>query len=219
MEEKNVKPDEYTYGLLMDTCFKEGKIDEGAAYYKTMVESNLRPNLAVYNRLQDQLIKAGKLDDAKSFFDMMVSKLKMDDEAYKFIMRALSEAGRLDEMLKIVDEMLDDDTVRVSEELQEFVKEELRKGGREGDLEKLMEEKERLKAEAKAKELADAEEKKKAQSINIAALIPPKAVEEKKETAKLLWENEAGGVEEADVVEMAKGVEAGGSNGQDPPSC
>lgn len=44
-------------------------------------------------------------------------------------------------------------------------------------------------------------------------------MEEKKETAKLLWENEAGGVEEADVVEMAKGVEAGGSNGQDPPSC
>ncbi|CAE6075587.1 unnamed protein product [Arabidopsis arenosa] len=217
MEEKKVKPDEYTYGLLMDTCFKEGKIDEGAAYYKKMVESNLRPNLALYNRLQDQLVKVGKLDDAKSFFDMMVSKLKMDDEAYKFIMRALSEADRLDEMLKIVDEMLDDDTIRVSEELQEFVKEELRKGGREGDLEKLMEEKERLKAEAKAKELAEAEEKKKSQSINITALITPKAVEEKKETAKLLWENEAGGVEEADVVEMAQGVEAGGSNGQDPP--
>ncbi|KAF2591134.1 hypothetical protein F2Q70_00040538 [Brassica cretica] len=78
-----VKPDEYTYGLLMDTCFKEG-----------------------------QLVKSGKLDDAKSFFGMMASKLKMDDEAYKFIMRAFSEAGRLDEMLKIVDVMLDEETVK-----------------------------------------------------------------------------------------------------------
>ncbi|XP_010426430.1 PREDICTED: pentatricopeptide repeat-containing protein At3g49240-like [Camelina sativa] len=219
MDEKKVKPDEYTFGLLMDTCFKEGKIDEGAAYYKTMVESNLRPNLDVYNRLQDQLITAGKLDDAKSFFDMMVSKLKMDDEAYKFIMRALSEAGRIDEMLKIVDDMLDDETVRVSEEIQEFVKEELRKGGREGDLEKLIEEKERLKAEAKAKELEEAEAKKKSQQINIASLITPKVVEAKKEEAKLQWENENGGVEEADVVEMTEGVEAGGSTGQDLPSC
>ncbi|CAG7871256.1 unnamed protein product, partial [Brassica rapa] len=184
MNENKVKPDEYTYGLLMDTCFKEGKIVEGAAYYKTMVESSLRTNLAVYNRLQDQLVKAGKLDDAKSFFDMMVSKLKMDDEAYKFIMKALSEAGRLDEMLKIVDEMLGDETVRVSEEIQEFVKEELRKGGREDDLQKLMDEKERLKEEAKAKELEAAEAKKRSTNISIASLMSPKLEEEKKEEVK-----------------------------------
>ncbi|ESQ45616.1 hypothetical protein EUTSA_v10010207mg [Eutrema salsugineum] len=206
MDEKKVKPDEYTYGLLMDTCFKEGKIDEGAAYYKTMVESSLRPNLAVYNRLQDQLVKSGKLDDAKSFFDMMVNKLKMDDEAYKFIMRALSEAGRLDEMLKIVDEMLDDETVRVSEELQEFVKEELRKGGREDDLQKLIDEKERSKAEAKAKELEAAEAKKRSTQISIASLIPPKQgeeKEEKEEKVKMLWDNND--VEEANVVEAEPG--------------
>ncbi|KAL1203370.1 Pentatricopeptide repeat-containing protein [Cardamine amara subsp. amara] len=226
MDEKKVKPDEYTYGLLMDTCFKEDKIDEGAAYYKTMVESNLRPNLAVYNRLQDQLVKAGKLDDAKSFFDMMVNKLKMDDEAYKFIMRALSEAGRLDEMFKIVDDMLDDETVRVSEEMHEFVKEELRKGGREGDLEKLLEEKERLKAEAKAKELQEAEAKRKSQDFNIASITKPKAVEEKEQpveekeqpTTKLLWENGNGVVEEVNVEELPHGEKSGGSNGQDTPS-
>ena len=105
----------------------------------------------------------------------------MDDEAYKFIMRALSEAGRLDEMLKIVDEMLGDETVRVSEEIQEFVKEELRKGGREDDLQKLMDEKERLKEEAKAKELEAAEAKKRSTNISIASLMSPKLEEEKKE--------------------------------------
>ncbi|KAF8097716.1 hypothetical protein N665_0283s0020 [Sinapis alba] len=226
MDEKKVKPDEYTYGLLMDTCFKEGKIDEGAAYYKTMVESSLRPNLAVYNRLQDQLVKAGKLDDAKSFFDMMVSKLNMDDEAYKFIMRALSEAGRLDDVLKIVDGMLDDETVRVSEEIQEFVKEELRKEGREDDLQKLMDEKERMKAEANAKALEAAEAKKKSTNISIASLMLPKQEEEKSEKVKMLWDNN-GVTEEIDVADVvaqgekagvvAQGKEAGGSNGQAPP--
>ncbi|KAF3496696.1 hypothetical protein DY000_02055614 [Brassica cretica] len=69
----------------------------------------------LYEELKEklgQLVKSGKLDDAKSFFGMMASKLKMDDEAYKFIMRAFSEAGRLDEMLKIVDVMLDEETVK-----------------------------------------------------------------------------------------------------------
>uniref|UniRef100_A0A1J3CSD7 Pentatricopeptide repeat-containing protein n=1 Tax=Noccaea caerulescens TaxID=107243 RepID=A0A1J3CSD7_NOCCA len=218
MDEKKVKPDEYTFGLLMDTCFKEGKIDEGAAYYKTMVESSLRPNLAVYNRLQDQLVKCGRLDDAKSFFDMMVSKLKMDDEAYKFIMGALSEAGRLDEMLKIVDEMLDDESVRMSEELQEFVRGELRKEGREDDLKNLMDEKKRLKAEAIAKEIEAAEAKKKSQQMSINSIIPKIRKEEK---AEMLLDN--GVVEEADVVDVvaAQGEveEAGGSNGQGSPSC
>ncbi|CAN8268224.1 unnamed protein product [Cochlearia groenlandica] len=217
MDENNVKPDEYTYGLLIDTCFKECKVEEGVAYYKTMVESKLRPNLSVYNRVQDQLVKAGKLDKAKSIFDMMVSKLDMDDEAYKFIMGALSEADRLDEMLKIVDDMLEGDTVRVSDEIQEFVKEELKKGGREGDLEKLIEEKERLKAEAKAKAIEEAEAKKRNQRINIASLISPKAIGEKKETAKLQWEND-GVVEEVDVADMAQEKEeVVGSDGKEDP--
>ncbi|KAF2591130.1 hypothetical protein F2Q70_00040536 [Brassica cretica] len=176
-----VKPDEYTYGLLMDTCFKEGKIDEGAVYYETMAESSLRPNLSLYNRLQDQLVKSGKLEDAESLFEMMVSKLKMDDEAYKFIMRAFSEAGRLDEMLKIVDVMLDEETVRAGEEIQEFVKEELRKEEREDDPQKLMDEKERLKAEAKARELEAEEAKKRSIVNNIASILPLKREEEKSE--------------------------------------
>ncbi|KAK2444381.1 pentatricopeptide repeat-containing protein [Trifolium repens] len=161
MEGKGVNPDEYTYGLLMDTCFKESRPDDAASYFRKMVESGLRPNLAVYNRLVDGLVKIGKIDDAKSFFDLMVKKLKMDVASYQFMMKVLSEAGRLDDVLQIVDMLLDDNGVDFDEEFQEFVKVELRKEGREEDLTKLMEEKERLKAEAKAKEAEAAEAAKK----------------------------------------------------------
>ena len=69
----------------------------------------------------------------------------------------------------------------MSEEIQEFVKEELRKEGREDDLQKLMDEKERLKAEAKARELEAEEAKKRSIFNNIASILPLKREEEKSE--------------------------------------
>ncbi|XP_010541477.1 PREDICTED: pentatricopeptide repeat-containing protein At3g49240 [Tarenaya hassleriana] len=208
MGEKRVNPDEYTYSVLMDACLKEDRTDDGAAFFKKMVESGLRPNSSVYNRLVAHLVNAGKLDDAKCIFDMMVSKLKMDDEAYKFIMRALSEAGRIDDVLKIVDGILDDDMAEFSEELQECVKEELGKEGREEDLKKLMEDKERQKAEAKARELEAAEETKRAARISINSLIRPKLFG-KEENKSGDAEKKEEGVEEADVVEGGQDSSAG----------
>ncbi|KAL2339614.1 hypothetical protein Fmac_007554 [Flemingia macrophylla] len=174
MEGKGVSPDEFTYGLLMDACFGKDRADDAAGYFRKMVESGLRPNLAVYNRLVDGLVKVGKLDDAKSFFELMVNKLKMDVASYQFMMKVLSDAGRLDEMLQIVDTLLDDNGVDFDEEFQEFVKGELRKEGREEELAKLMEEKERLKAEAKAKEAEAAEAAKRSARAAVASLLPSK---------------------------------------------
>ncbi|KAK7350988.1 hypothetical protein VNO77_10096 [Canavalia gladiata] len=174
MEGKGVNPDEFTYGLLMDTCFRESRPDDAAGYFRKMVESGLRPNLAVYNRLVDGLVKVGKIDEAKSFFDLMVKKLKMDVASYQFMMKVLSDEGRLDEMLQIVDTLLDDNGVDFDEEFQEFVKGELRKDGREEELAKLIEEKERLKAEAKAKEAEAAEAAKRSARAAVASLLPSK---------------------------------------------
>ncbi|KAL0014003.1 hypothetical protein SO802_001072 [Lithocarpus litseifolius] len=84
-------PDEITFVLSMDACFKADRADDAAGYYRKMVESGLRPNLGVYNKLVDGLVKVGKVDDAKSFFDLMVKKLKIDVASYEFIMKALSE--------------------------------------------------------------------------------------------------------------------------------
>ncbi|XWS48564.1 hypothetical protein CRYUN_Cryun13aG0088000 [Craigia yunnanensis] len=170
--DKGVSPDEYTYVLLMDACFKVNRIDDGASYFRKMVDLGSRPNLAVYNRLVDELVEEGKVDEAKSLYDKMVKKLKIDDASYKFMMKALSDVGKLDVVLKMVDEMLDDESADFSEELQEFVKEELRKVGREDDLTKLMEEKERLKAEAKVREIEAAEAAKRSAKAAVSSLLP-----------------------------------------------
>lgn len=200
MEGKGVNPDEYTYGLLMDTCFKENRPDDAASYFKKMVESGLRPNLAVYNRLVDGLVKVGKIDDAKFFFDLMVKKLKMDVASYQFMMKVLSEAGRLDDVLQIVNMLLDDNGVDFDEEFQEFVKVELRKEGREEDLAKLMEEKERLKAEAKAKEAeaAEAARNKKGSGILITKMLGLKETESENTDATTAESELAEKINEAD---------------------
>lgn len=174
MTDKGVNPDEFTYVLLMDTCFKENRTDDAAGYFKKMVETGLRPNLAVYNKLVDGLVNVGKVDEAKSFYDLMVKKLKMDEASYKFMMKALFAVGKHDDVLKMIGDILDDDASDFTTDLQEFVKEGLRTEGREEDLVKLMEDKEREKAEARAKEVAAAEAAKASARAAVSSLLPSK---------------------------------------------
>ncbi|CAM8932175.1 unnamed protein product [Rhodiola kirilowii] len=174
MEEKGVKPDEYTYVLLMDACFKADRPDDAAAYYRKLIESGLRPNLAVYSKLAEGLVKVGKVDEAKSFFDIMVKKLRMDSSSYQFIMNALSASGKLDDVIQIVDGMLDEEVVVLDDKMKEFVKDLLSKEGREEVLDKLVLEKERVKAEAKAKEAEAAERVKASARAAVASLTSSK---------------------------------------------
>ncbi|CAL5367624.1 unnamed protein product [Camellia sinensis] len=174
MSEKEVSPDEFTFVLLMDHCFKENRPDDAAGYFGTMVDSKLRPNLGVYNKLIEGLVKVGKVEEAKSFYDLMVGKLKMDDASYEYMMKALFEVGKADVVLEMVGGLLRDDGIEFSAELQEFVKGELSKEGREEDLVKLMEEVEREKAEAAAKEAEAAEKAKASARAAVSSLLPSK---------------------------------------------
>ncbi|GER34312.1 pentatricopeptide repeat-containing protein [Striga asiatica] len=174
MSDKKVSPDEYTFVTLMDTCFKENRPDDAAQYFKTMVESKLKPNLAVYNRLVEGLVRVGKIDEAKSFFDLMVPKLRMNDDSYKFIMNALFENGKHDDVMGIVSRMLREDPCDFTEEVEEFVREGMRKQGREDEVAAMKAEVEREKAESAARVAAEAERAKESARAAVAALLPSK---------------------------------------------
>ncbi|CAM8882469.1 unnamed protein product [Rhodiola kirilowii] len=170
MNEKGVKPDENTYILLMDVCFKSDRADDAAEYYMKMVKSGLGENLVVFKKLATGLIQAGKVDKAKSFFDMMVKRFRMDSTSYEIIMKALSDSGKLNDVIQIVDGMLDEEVIVLDENMKDFVKGILSKEGREDELEKLIHEKERIKAEAKAKEAEEAERIKEQTRAAVASL-------------------------------------------------
>ncbi|KAF9594626.1 hypothetical protein IFM89_034248 [Coptis chinensis] len=112
-----------------------------------MVESGLKPNLATYNKVVDGLIKAGKIDEANGLFSQMIVKLRLEAANFEVMLRALCEAAKLDEVLKLVSEMLKDEKVGLNSEMDELVRDALRKEGREGDLVKLLEDKEREEGE------------------------------------------------------------------------
>ncbi|XP_077251312.1 pentatricopeptide repeat (PPR) superfamily protein [Tasmannia lanceolata] len=166
MGEQTVSADEFTYVLIIDACFGENRVDDAAEYFKKMVESGLRPNVVVYNKVIGGLVKAGKINEAKRFFDLMVEKeLKPDATSYDVMLRGFCEAGMLDEVLKMVGDMLTDNEEVFSSEIRDFVEEALRKEGREEDLTRLFEEKEREKAEALAKEAEALKEKERAEAL------------------------------------------------------
>ncbi|KAK9094041.1 hypothetical protein Scep_025510 [Stephania cephalantha] len=160
---KGANPDEFTHVLLMDACFAGNRPDDAVGYFNKMVESGLKPNLAAYNKVIEGLVEVKKIDEAKGFFDQMVEKLKLEPSNYEFMLKVLIEEGKLDEMLKVVDGMLDDEDVGLPPEINELVTDALKKEGREGELVSLLEEKERKKAEALAKKAE--EERAKAEAL------------------------------------------------------
>ncbi|KAG6391553.1 hypothetical protein SASPL_149309 [Salvia splendens] len=202
MADKNVNPDEYTFGSLMDTCLKENRLGDAAHYFGTMVQLKLRPNLAVYNRLVEALVKAGEVDEAKFFFDLMVPKLRMNDDTYKFIMNALSGIGKHDEVVKIVDRMLREDPGDFTEELEEFVRELLRKEGIEDEVTNLKLQLEKEKADAAAKAAEEAAKAKASTSIAMADLLSSKSFGKKLDVEELSSEGK-----EEDSVSTAPEVE------------
>ncbi|VFQ58257.1 unnamed protein product [Cuscuta campestris] len=201
MEDKKVSPDEVTFVLLMDTCFKANRPDDGAQYFKTMVESKLRPNMGVYNRLVEGLVKIGKVDEAKSFFDMMMGKLRMKDDEYKFIMKSLFDVGKHDEVLSIVDRVVREDPSDLTGELKEFIGEGLSKVGREAELTKLIEDIEREKAEAVAKAAEEAERAKASTREAVNALLNTPRLFGKKEPEDDQKTTSTENTAEAEVVE------------------
>ncbi|KAL1553104.1 pentatricopeptide repeat-containing protein, mitochondrial-like protein [Salvia divinorum] len=202
MPDTNVNPDEYTFVTLIDTCLKENRLGDAAKYFGKMVESKRRPNLAVYNRLVEELVKAGEVDEAKYFFDLMVPKLRMNDDAYKFIMNALSGVGKHDEVVKIVDGMLREAPGDFTEELEEFVRELLRKEGMEDEVTNLKLQLEKEKAEAAAKVAEEAAKAKASTSLAMADLLSSKSFGKKPNL-----EEQSGEGEEEDSVSIAADME------------
>ncbi|CAO2816341.1 unnamed protein product [Amaranthus hypochondriacus] len=188
MGEKGVSPDEVTYGLLMDACFKENRPDDAAGYFKKMIDENLRPNLSVYNRLVEGLVQVGKIDEAKSFFDLMVNKLKFNSASYEFMFKALCDVGRVDDVLKIVGDILDEASIDLNDDMKNIVKDGLRREARaEEELDRLIEEKEREKEEAKRREAEEAERAKASAKAAVASLLPSKLLGNKKDNRESLF--------------------------------
>ncbi|KAL0400597.1 UNVERIFIED_CONTAM: Pentatricopeptide repeat-containing protein, mitochondrial [Sesamum latifolium] len=196
MGEKRCSPDTLIYNVLIDQLCSNDKLAEAEELYKGMGDKKV-----------GRLVKVGKVDEAKSFFDLMVPKLRMNDDAYKFIMNALFEVGKHDEVLRMVDGMLREDPNDFTEEVEEFVREGLRKEGREDEVTNLKLDIEREKAEAAAKAAEEAERAKASARTAIASLLPSKLFGDKDNENKDAEEESSEAAEDAATTSFSEETE------------
>ncbi|KAK1285161.1 Pentatricopeptide repeat-containing protein [Acorus calamus] len=166
MGERGVNPDEFTYVILVDACFEEGRVDDAVAYFeKLCTTEKLRPNVAAHNKMIHGMIKAGEIDRASGYFDQMAEReLEPDFVSFDSLLRAYCDAGRLDEAFGVVKGVFWSEKVEFGVEMEEVVREALRREGRdeEAEMKRVREEFEKEKEE---KERRDAEEKARADAL------------------------------------------------------
>jgi pentatricopeptide repeat protein len=160
---KKVDLDESTYVLLMKACFGVNRVNNAFDYFNNMVESGLKPSLIAHEVVINGLVDAGKVDIAWEVFVKMPERgVKPSTACYELLLKAYLKIGNLEDGIQLAKQMLLDERVIFRHEMKELLVGELRKGGREEEMEKLYEEVEQEKVEAAARE---AEERERAKSI------------------------------------------------------
>ncbi|KAL0318002.1 UNVERIFIED_CONTAM: Pentatricopeptide repeat-containing protein, mitochondrial [Sesamum angustifolium] len=175
MGEKRCSPDTLSYNVLIDQLCSNDKLAEAEELYKGMGDKKVSPDEYTFVTLMDTCFKENRPDDAAQYFRSMVeAKLRPNLVVYNRLVEGLVKVGKHDEVLKIVDGTLREDPNDFSEEVEEFVREGLRKEGREDEVTNLKLDIEREKAEAAAKAAEEAERAKASARAAVASLLPSK---------------------------------------------
>lgn len=144
METKSVLPDVYTYTYLVDSCFKEGRVEDAIQYFYKMAdgrEHGPKFNIGFFNRMFSGLTEADRVDDALKVYRRMPDKeIKPNIITFEILVKALCKQGDLDQARDLVMDMARGAVVP-SSEFRESVVDIFKKADRQEEIEKAFEEK------------------------------------------------------------------------------
>lgn len=144
MESKSVLPDVYTYTFMVDSCFREGRVDDTLKYFYKMAdgrEHGPKFNIGFFNRMFGGLSEAGRIDDALKVYGRMSDKeIKSNTTTFEILVNALCKTGELDRALDLVRDMARGGVV-APPEFRESVGEIFKNADQDEELEKAFEEK------------------------------------------------------------------------------
>jgi len=70
MQKEKIRPDEYTFIIILNSCSHAGLVEEAIYYFSSMEsEFNIKPNIKHYTCIVDTLGRAGKLEEAEKFIE------------------------------------------------------------------------------------------------------------------------------------------------------
>lgn len=144
MEKKSVLPDVYTYTYLVDSCFKEGYVEDTLEYFYKMADEKPHGpkfNIGFFNRMFEGLTEAGRIDDALKVYGRMPDKeIKPNMTTFEILVKALCKEEDLDQARGLVMDMARGGIVP-PQGFRESVVNFFKEAGRQEEIEKAFEEK------------------------------------------------------------------------------
>ncbi|GER50856.1 pentatricopeptide repeat-containing protein [Striga asiatica] len=105
-----VKPDSYTFNILIRGLCKNSKVDEAFRRFKEMDTFNYKPDLITYNTIVDGLCRVGKVNVARNVVNGMLKKsedLRPNVVTYTTLIRGFCGKRDIDKALGVFREMID----------------------------------------------------------------------------------------------------------------
>ncbi|VAH53453.1 unnamed protein product [Triticum turgidum subsp. durum] len=144
MESKSVLPDVYTYTYLVDSCFKDGRVDDTMQYFHKMAdgrEHGPKFNIAFFDRMFQGLTVAGRIDDALKVYGRMPDKeIKPSTATFEILVKASCKEGELDRARDLVRDMARGGVV-APPEFRECIVEIFKTADRQEEIEQAFDEK------------------------------------------------------------------------------
>eukprot|EP01114_Cavostelium_apophysatum_P011718 TRINITY_DN2612_c0_g1_i2.p1 TRINITY_DN2612_c0_g1~~TRINITY_DN2612_c0_g1_i2.p1 ORF type:complete len:553 (+),score=167.33 TRINITY_DN2612_c0_g1_i2:43-1701(+) len=98
MSDYNVTPNEVTYTAMMKGLCGEGMISQVIKMYDQMKSKNIKPNLRTVNTILRGCYRFGDVAMAERMFgELKTYGIEPDNTSYDYYIRALCQAGRVDE--------------------------------------------------------------------------------------------------------------------------
>mmetsp|Transcript_32866 Transcript_32866/g.52425 ORF Transcript_32866/g.52425 Transcript_32866/m.52425 type:complete len:634 (+) Transcript_32866:123-2024(+) len=109
LSKRSISPSQVTYGILLDGFINANQLEKAAQVFEKMREEHVPMNTVLYTTLIKGFARAGEVDQAMKVYEQMRSERSMlpDLIAFSILIKANSDADRLEEALKLLESMLE----------------------------------------------------------------------------------------------------------------
>jgi len=106
---QGIEPSQVTYGILLDGCINNSRVDRAAEVYDRMTREGCPMNLILYTTLIKGFARAGEVAKAMQIYRQMRSEggIAPDVVTFSILIKANCDAGHLEAALRLRGEMVE----------------------------------------------------------------------------------------------------------------
>jgi len=118
LPERKLQPDAVTYGILIEACLGENDLDRATEVIDMVISSGNKLNTVLFTTFMKGFVRNGMLDRAMGLYETMRRAMSQGEEAarpdlitYSILIRANCEQRSLDQALRLLNDMTEDNVV------------------------------------------------------------------------------------------------------------